>query len=210
MKITEILESQYQTNFKEIKSKADLSNFSQFKALQAKNLPRGNFSVVRPNKSDPHTITKTSKISYEPNKSDMFGRFIKFIYENGYQDNIHMPRVYNWKLITDSDGNKIYKYEVEKLIDGKHIDRDVMARYVKSVIPASELVNYDYMVLSDFVTEEILAPRQIFLTDELNEACRIVAEAMKELGGGVDTHFENLMFRRNKYGIQLVFNDPIA
>lgn len=212
MNIIQILEAQYQTNFKSVSPKGRLDRFNQGGEARIRNLPQGYYSVVRPNKIDPHLVTKTSKRRYDSSESDSFGEFIKFIYDNGYQDNIHMPRVYNWKVLTDSDGNKIYKYDIEKLVNGKDIDPELMVRYIQSIIPESELRNYDidYTILSDFVSNEIDNRQHVFISDELNQACAIVAEAIDSLGVERDTHFNNIMFRQNRYGIQLVFSDPVA
>lgn len=211
MNIIEILEAQYQTNFNSVNTKGKLNRFNQ-SGKNTRELPQGYYSIVRPNKTDPHLVTKTSKRRYDSSESDSFGEFIKFIYENGYQDNIHMPRVYNWKVLTDSNGNKIYKYDIEKLVNGKDIDPELMVRYIQSIIPESELRAYDidYTVLADFVSHEIDKREGIFLSDELNQACDIVADAITALGVERDTHFNNIMFRQNRYGIQLVFSDPVA
>lgn len=212
MNIIEILEAQYQTNFNSVNTKAKLNRFNRFGRKNTRDLPQGYYSIVRPNKTDPHLVTKTSKRRYDSTESDSFGDFIKFIYENGYQDNIHMPRVYNWKVLTDSNGNKIYKYDIEKLVDGKDIDPELMVRYVQSIIPESELRPYDidYTILSDFVSHEINTRQNTFMSDELNRACAIVADAITALEVERDTHFNNIMFRQNRYGIQLVFSDPVA
>lgn len=216
MKILNILEAQYQTDFKHIDTKGNLKKFSQAKALWNQrddpNVAQGYFSAVRQNRTDPHLVTKTSKRPYAADESDSFGEFIKFIYEHDYQDNIHMPRVYNWKELRDSDGNKVYKYEIEKLVNGKDIDPEQIEQYIRRVLPESELTKFDldYTVLADFVSNEIMLGDKIFKQKQLNDACAIIAEAIRELGVERDIHFNNIMFRQDRYGIQLVFSDPVA
>lgn len=231
MNIIELLEAPFQTSFDQKKTTKDLKNFKQSpidkKKMGEKNwLDRthkhGAYSIVRDDKTDSHMVNKTSREAETMGK-DPFVEFVKYIYKNGYRDNVHMPRVYNVKEIFDDNSKAIHKIKIEKLTDGKDIDKEVMTNYIKSIADENWYRNFvdddgniHYTTVSHFVTAGIhdeihgKSCSEYITSDSLVEACQIVSEAVRDLGGNVDTHHNNLMFRMGPYGIQVVFSDPIS
>lgn len=213
MRIQQLIE-QIVPNVKNIKAKSP----SFYKYNQAEKVGggrHGNFSVVKHDKHDPHMVNKFSHRGRETFVADEgFKAFIQFLINNKFTDNIHMPRVYELTTITDARGDQVIdQYKIEKLIPMDEIRREELLRY------ADQMMGLDDEFVRGFTgTDKAIAYAIYEAVDErtakfplesLNEACEIVAKALKFTGKNNDITDFNLMFRRTGNGLQLVFSDPL-
>lgn len=219
MKILNLLEAPYTTKFRERK----VSRVGR-PSRGENSRQRGAFSVVSPDKADPHMVKKNSTSAVGAGRKEGFRLFIEFIVENGHTDNIHFPRVYEAKKVKNTKGDHIDIYKTEKLISWVDIDHQLIDAYAKTVIDESEFASFLYDT-DDTVTHQMLAllirnategDRVSFKSKELERACEIVkdavefAETLYSDNNMNDLHFNNIMYRRVNNGIQIVLNDPIA
>lgn len=188
-------------------------------------LGRGKFSTVRNDKTDPHLVKKSNIApSEQDDDGDGFNIYIKYIHEQKLQDNIHFPRVYTAKKISDKTGKYIYKYTLEKLEEWGALSAKEFEYIVENMFDglASEGQNYDF---NDFTTRvrtvkaaskiiqkaclgrddglEMLKP------DDLYEACLTISNIAEIYDMRPDVHPANIMFRRTPHGVQLVITDPL-
>lgn len=210
MHISKLLEAPFNTTVRDVQSKKELANYSK----KPKNLSHGTFSAVKDDPQDPHMVRKFSINGRHPYDSEGFKAFITYILQNGYQENIHMPRVYDMKTIRGSDGYELDSYRVEKLIPMNSVSREELVAYTEMVMDNPEIKDdYSISLISSILAEEVnIAVEEFqpyFKLDSLNEACHIVAMALQATNGTNDINNNNLMFRRTGSGLQLVFSDPI-
>lgn len=219
MKILNLLEGPYQTNVVDKKTNRPLKQFSQKLpdvGMDDKNTPYGVFSMVKPD-IDPHMVKKSSRHAMNYSEDEGFKAFIMFLINNNYTDNIHMPRVYDVTTIKGNDGYGIDTYKVEKLLHGNEIDNHLLTTYLKSLLlddildtlDEDNIINYPNQLLANYISRDVGLKTKSFKSDELNEACRIVAQAIHATGKSSDIHFNNIMYRRTPTGIQVVINDPL-
>lgn len=144
--------------------------------------------------------------------------FIEFINENGYADNPHMPKVYKANKIVGKDGYYLDTYKTEKLLTYKDISLEEIKNLMYSILPESEIQEWvsesndkiEWLgYLANEIGREVVNPTKRFKLESLNEACAIVAEALDKFGVDSDLHYGNILFRRTRYGLQPVLNDPI-
>lgn len=223
MKIGNILESPFQTDVVDRQSNRDLQYWRQYPNQEK----RGTFSVVRPDR-DPHLVKKSSIMSRDEKSGDEgFKAFAKYIIENGYMDNPHMPRIYQVKTIKGNDGFHIDSYKMEALIDGEDIDDSELADYFDHILldkykwdeyenPYEYIKDYPnekgavHTMICIAIEDATRRGAAIFTLDSLNEACVIVHEAKYKIKhANLDIHTGNIMYRRTANGLQLVFSDPI-
>lgn len=209
MRIQDLLEAPFTTDVVDKRTNRDLRQFRQ--RNRDKN-PEGAFSVVKPDK-DPHMVKKSSRGATPSDFTEGFKAFIMFLKNNDFE-NIHFPRVYEVKTIQGKDGYEIDKFKVEKLIDGYHIDKDLMRNYVRNILPDEATEGYDeseidHSLLAMYIHDAVNGRTRPFKDDTLNDACNIISRALHATGGNNDIHQNNIMFRQTGHGIQVVINDPI-
>lgn len=216
MKIKELLEGPVNTSSKTRQLSRDMKNYVN--SRRKGNVDAGAFSNVKSD-PDPHMVRKSSSVALPPGFTEGFRMFIEFINKNGYADNPHMPKVYKANKIVGKDGYSVDTYKTEKLLTYKDISLQEIQNLIASILPASAISDwlfdestrkedlFDY--LSGEITDEITTPTKRFELDSLNEACAIVAEALKKFGVESDLHYGNILYRRTRYGLQPVLNDPI-
>lgn len=209
MDIRNLLERQHETDVRDAKSSSHLKHRYM---PNTRGMPSGNFSAVKDDSKDPHMIKKFSKRG-RSDEDEGFKAFVMFLYNNGFDGNIHMPRVYDIKTITGRDGITIDSYRMEKLISLRSVSREELVAYAEMM---SDKIDVADDVDTDFIPEEIayflkaaIAGRTQSKMESLNEACNIVARAERATGATLDLTTNNIMFRRTSQGLQLVFSDPL-
>lgn len=215
MKIRELLEGPVNTSFKTRQLSREMQGYRNRRGHG--NVQSGTFSSVTAD-PDPHMIQKSSNKALSPNFKEGFRLFIEFINENGYADNPHMPKVYKVNKIVGKDGYYLDTYKTEKLLTYKDISLEEIKNLIYSILPESEIPEWvsesddktDLLgYLAGEIGREVVRPTKRFKLESLNEACAIVAEALAKFGADSDLHYGNILYRRTRYGLQPVLNDPI-
>lgn len=205
MKITDLLEAPITTNIETKPTHRPMRGFKQ----DVRGRPRGNFSVVKPDPTDPHMVRKSSRQSKGPEYADEgFKAFISYLVKNKIE-NIHFPRVYDVKTIKGSDGYVVDTFRTEKLINYKDIPDDELDAYASRMMGTEDSSFYQLSSLILGKCEGRFAALP-FTEQSLDDACKIVYKILSETPGAEnDAGTFNLMFRRTPQGLQLVINDPI-
>ncbi len=210
MRITDLMEAQFQTNIRDVKAISPLRNKYSPKIA---GLPKGSFSVVKPDSSDPHMVKKFSKAA-RSESDEGFKAFVMFLHNNGFNDNIHMPRVYDVKTVRGKDGIAIDSYRLEKLIPFEAVSKEELLAYTDLIgveTPDADVMTAEMIghMLAGEISDVVRNASSPFKLETLNQACHIVNRAIRATGGAADIYLDNLMFRRTPQGLQLVFSDPL-
>lgn len=182
-----------------------------------KQLGHGHYSRVKPHPSDPHLVKKTShNIKYSGD--DGYRSFIAYIIENKLTDNIHFPKVYNIRTITDKNGKKIYSFDVERLVPLRKLGVEQMKAALDSHFNDDRIEEVEdeddgigiIMTNIDMAVHEGVF--SVLKTQELKDACFILFKLSKDEASPhwFDLKYDNMMWRLTPYGAQLVFTDPLA
>lgn len=215
MKIRELLEGPVNTSLKTRQLSREMQGYRNMR--RRGNDQSGAFSSVKAD-PDPHMIQKSTNRALPPDFKEGFRLFIEFINENGYADNPHMPKVYKANKIVGKDGYSLDTYKTEKLLTHKDISLEEIKNLIHSILPESEIPEWVtksddkldlFNYIADEIEREVNKPTKRFRLESLNEACAIVAKALGEFGGVNDLHYGNILYRRTRYGLQPVLNDPI-
>lgn len=191
----------------------------------------GAFSTVVPDRHDPHMVRKHhhDPIVGDTDSEDAFVHFVNWMIEEKIQ-NIHFPRIYNVKKITDSEGKYIYKYQIEKLIPANKLSKEELLHVVH--------MNFDVESIKEENTRARWdAKDTTSIIRAIGEACervitgegdrsiksRSIVKALNEILNfnrwayerDLYAHLDlvnsgNIMFRRTPQGLQIVFSDPVA
>lgn len=191
----------------------------------------GFFSTVY-NDKDEHMV---KKISNNSDMKDSYWDYADALIQSGiWESNPHFPRIYSIKKFTHGSETH-YKGTMERLLgfgdcsntelytcysnlldvgkvadhykamdtrDPSYKDTNIL-RFISMVTTALDnaVENDNYDIVTDATLKEALQwIRQIL--DSF--------AAKGKIFGGVDIHKNNIMYRRTKYGIQLVLSDPVA
>lgn len=217
MKILDLLEKQIDTVI------SDKRYSGYFKDAGDKEFGKysyGTFARVAADKKDPHMVKKNDL--YSTNEPDNYNKYINELIKRDIIDsNIHFPRVYNVKRITDKTGLSIYTYQMEKLIHFHELGLDEMVALVEQTCSApipehalegddearliSRLSSMIQKVLYAAVAKDYTAIKLA----SLNQAIAIIVGIGKSLNIDInDMGGDNIMARRTKYGVQIVITDP--
>lgn len=188
-------------------------NYDRVRHKTRDELGRGAFSKVRPDREDPHMVTKQSVTPLGSNhldKADGFDAFVKMLIDNDLMDDIHFPKVYKAQKVTDKTGTHKHNYTIEKLEPLKSLSREELA----SIEDSHMNPGYD----EDFpIWERIYdacrsaRAREMYIKMEsLKESCQSLEDMGDYSDFRLDIHRDNLMVRRTPYGLQLVFSDPFG
>ncbi len=185
-------------------------------------LGQGQYSTVKNDRYDPHMVRKHHHTPLDDTVDDGYVHFVNYLIDKKIQA-VNLPRIYNIKEITDPYGQKIYKYQLEKLNSIKNIDMEELQNLINRMIKA------EYTTLQDSNVEH--AKRELLRTfgrdlekciydddyrrikdEELIKTLKIIKDYIKtkddvwlDMGNA-----GNLMFRRGQTGLQLVIADPFA
>lgn len=189
---------------------------------------RGNFSTVRPDKKDPHMVRKNhhSPIMSDIDDQDGYIPFINHLIRHKLMgEYINLPRVYDVKKITDREGDYIYSYTIEKLIDGKNVSIEELNTIIDRTLgdePAKGMSwssREESSVKPKILNQWFGAQIEYGLTngfynikdEELIKALKLIDFVNDRNPNNVtDIHGGNIMYRRTPHGLQLVISDPLA
>lgn len=185
-------------------------------------LGQGNYSTVKNDRNDPHMVRKHHHIPIDDRVEDGYVDFVNYLIENKIQG-VNLPRIYDIKEITDRDGQKIYKYQLEKLLPVKAISFEELQSLINRTIDAEYETEDDVNeegnkrhVLRQFgrdLEKCLSAGDYRRIKDE--ELINTLQTIKNYIGTKKDTWLDmgnvgNLMFRRGPTGLQLVITDPFA
>lgn len=181
----------------------------------------GAYGRVVPNKADPHMVKKNN---YAPvsnaEMNDGYFAYIKAVVDSKAADsNPAFPRVYDIKTFTDRYGDQRYRINLEKLLhfdelSGKEVYALGERLFNNWDVEYSRAVDNDTL---DTSTEEVQHLFTEMLSDPSNikdenvkNALQFIHNLAKKKKLQIDIQGDNFMFRRTKYGLQLVLVDPIT
>lgn len=185
-------------------------------------LGQGNYSTVKNDRNDPHMVRKHHHTPVDDRVDDGYVDFVNYLIKNKIQD-VNLPRIYDIKEITDPSGQKIYKYQIEKLNSIK----DISLKELQALINRSIDANYhvDTIKNEDTYKRELLRQfgRDLENCLKASDYSRIKDEELIKTLQTIKDYTEtkedtwldmgnagNLMFRRGPTGLQLVIADPFA
>lgn len=220
----EMVQKKYSGEFRG-RSRHDISS-------RKKELGRGTQASAKNDPNDPHMVKKHNIRPYDlDHRRDGFNHFINYLIQHDLTDNIHFPRVYNIKEITDKNDYVIYTYTIEKLIPyekaslreltsfvehnfSKNWYLAIMANGLKEEEDGSSHINLKK--LSDVVASHIyktvsggLDMDEVLRSESLIDALTITRKIGRDMGMPSDLHAGNLMWRRTSTGLTLIINDPL-
>lgn len=186
-------------------------------------LGQGLYSTVKNDRTDPHMVRKHHHAPLDDHWNDGFIDFINYLIDNNLSS-VNLPRIYDVTEIKDRDGKKIYKYKVEKLIPSDDISLDELLALVNRTVKGE--LNYDKHTSKEFLKSEILyqlgslfekavesGDYSRIADEEMVNTLQIIANFKKNSATPPDIDIanpSNIMFRRGRYGLQLVISDPIG
>lgn len=195
-------------------------------ATKNRTLGQGFYSNVKTHRTDPHLVQKNNHRQMARD-TDGFNVFVEWLIQHGKQDNIHFPRIYNIKRITDREGNVVHSYDIERLIRADAVSKEEIVAFHEhniheDAMPMEGLLERDWeestfkemyfkhlcKVLERAVKQKIFS---YFLSDTMKSAIAVMVEATQDASLPqlyIDFHSGNLMWRRGPTGLTLVFSDP--
>lgn len=185
-------------------------------------LGQGNYSTVKNDRNDPHMVRKHHHMPIDDRVEDGYVDFVNYLIKNKIQG-VNLPRIYDIKEITDRDGQKIYKYQLEKLLPVKEISFEELQSIINRTIDAEYETEDDVNeegnkrhVLRQFgrdLEKCLIAGDYRRIKDEelINTLQTIKNYTITKKDAWLDMgNAGNLMFRRGPTGLQLVIADPFA
>jgi len=219
MKILDLLEKLIDPNVESKKFGGTLKHrdiFRRSRYNNKKEIGKGTHSSVKDDPRDPHMVVKNNTQPYSSERSkDGFAKFVEFLIDSDLLDNIHFPKVYNIKRITDQDRNFIYAYRLEKLYD-----MDILSLEELNAIRETHLKDIPEFTSKGNGIEDIAAMTGealsygdfSYLRGSYAKDLKLLHDWFKEnqikLGLKEDLIYKNIMVRKTPYGNQLVLSDP--
>lgn len=179
----------------------------------ADEIGRGVFSRVVPHPEDPHLVQKYNIHPLGPKRArvaDGFEQYVDFLIKYNLMDNVHFPKVYKVKTVTDAGGERKNFYEIEKLYPLRQMTDEELASISENVFGSS------YTLVPSNIAERIeyavtdTAWREKIKSESLKNAIEALVKISKESDFSLDIHEDNIMFRRTPHGPQLVISDPFS
>lgn len=216
-----LLEEIIPAKTKTIRTKSPL-NMDQFHRNNTKdNIGRGFFSTVY-NDRDEHMVQKISHNSkYHDNYWDYADALIK---TKIWESNPHFPRIYSIKKFVHGTETH-YKGTMEKLINSRDCSSEELYACYENLIYMKSPNFYHRLIMDDkndflfhvsqVISSAVKSDNYTEITDSVfKEALQWINVTFEDLNSkhniAIDMHQGNFMYRRTKYGIQLVLSDPIA
>jgi hypothetical protein len=200
--------------------------FNVQQSTKNRTLGQGFYSNVKSHRTDPHLVQKNNHRQMARN-TDGFNVFVEWLIKQDKLDNIHFPRIYNIKRITDREDNVVHSYEMEKLIKAADVTKEeilafhehnihedtlaldgLLERGFNDDVFKAQYFNHLCHALNRAVKQKIFS---YFLADSMKTAIATLIEASHDESLPqlyIDFHEGNLMWRRGPTGLTLVFSDP--
>jgi hypothetical protein len=183
-------------------------------------------------KDDSHLVDKESirpDESYPVRVKDGMRIYAEAIIKNKLaQENPFFPRFYGYHIDKDSEGNKLYKFQTEKLVSADDLEFENILPVLDHIFPNEKekkrflkgfMIDIDGQEPSaDLLTDDIgwylgemmNAKKYDAASDQLNQALRLIRKLRDEHRLADDLHGNNIMYRPTSTGFQMVLNDPLA
>ena len=176
-------------------------------------LGTGHFSSVYTNpKRSPHDARKVSR-PRDFRQIDGFYHYMVELEKWPDNGNPYFPRFSAIKIYHGPEDMTVYSAQMEKLFPAKSgmTERIALFRrifgdekaesYAKrhSLFEVIEAAINEYGNLSDSIVDK-----------DLLSAAAFIRRVSEKHSAGVDIHSDNLMFRRGRYGLQVVISDPLS
>lgn len=178
---------------------------------------KGRYSTVRSDPKDPHMVTKKSKFdknTTQYHNKDVYPQFIEALINSDQKMNPYFPRVYGMKSYTDQKGDKLHKFNIEKLEDLRELSKEelehIMDLAIDENVRKARKIS-DERIFAWFISEAVKknSIRKEIKDKNLYNALTFLSKFLKK-NWFLDLHSENMMFRRTPYGPQLVITDPFS
>ena len=189
----------------------------QAKYHSDKELPIGKYSQGRTNIQDPHSFTKITSIDpddWPELEDDAYYQWVKaispYVGKNSYLPNIRLI-----KLVKDSEGRVIPKYQIEQLFTLEQLAQgdEKLELQILRHISRRALYKQSWSVREHIMRAASTMDLTRIKDPDLRAAIRIIDDvSMKNFNFVLDLHYGNFMYRNlGSYGgVQLVITDPLA
>ena len=172
----------------------------------------GYYSMVRPDKTDPHMVRKTPFRPFKGQTNDAYFTYIKYIVDNKIaQENPYAPRVYKIDKFTDPENGAMkFNIKMEQLVKLSKLEPEQLVTIYEKI--TGREVQEDYVnsyVIADFV-DGILTGHHLSTDEQLNDLMKTIWKIKKQYRFSNDLHHGNMMARITPYGPQLVITDPLS
>jgi hypothetical protein len=190
----------------------------------------GLYSQVKPTKNNPFTVTKTT---FDPvkdlEKNDGYFYYINEI-KNSKQapENPYFPRVYEVRVYKDSQGRAKFKAQIETLIRGDEVSEEELKALGERIFEdfdkalernasnkaifrkhETHTTKQKYLHTISMLLNDSMYHQGYIKDPHLKAAAKFIDDLQrKNKHIDLDIHDQNFLFRRGKYGIQLVITDP--
>ncbi len=196
-------------------------------------LGKGSFSVVYPDKKDPHMVKKLGRAvgnkgniiakGKRKNVSDRFIEYAKWIVDNKlWEKSINFPRIY---VSEYDEANNIHDFQMERLQEYGALSAEALFGLIKRYFDKGEIRKWltEYEVdLDDKYDLQLMLTSFLNITfkqkrlhhirdDELLKAMELISSKVDDRGGywRYDIHEDNVMYRLTSSGPHLVLSDII-
>ncbi len=192
-------------------------------------LGKGSFSVVYPDKEDPHMVKKLGRDvgnkGFNRKKSDFFLEYAKWITDNNLASkNIHFPRIYETSYDEEND---IHDYKMERLqpytslssealwgLAKKYFDRElILKKKWFNERDDQDTNKFNLQVMITDSLDDVLTYKKLDMIrdSELLKAAKLVSSEVNKPSRTwrYDIHSDNVMYRLTSVGPQLVLSDII-
>lgn len=186
-------------------------NWRKSSEVSADELGRGSFSRVTAD-SDPHLVNKQSIRPSNDDNQDGFAAFIRYLKQTGNSDNIHFPKVYAAKSMTDKAATTRHNFQMERLLEPKRLSSEELNRLCDANF-TDRLMERTYEEMAFAMERAVVADSALekyIASESLAEALRIVRQCAAETKHAIDLNEENWMVRRTSTGLQIVITDPLG
>lgn len=172
----------------------------------------GNFSVVHQDE-DPHMVSKTARGAKE-SRIDGYWVFVDYVLRYKLWENPYFPRIYGKKTTTHTQNNaSIKNVTMEKLHSHNTLSEEEGIFLYKKMF-GENIDKFDVEDLGMRIEEEVGTGKASGNAKSYDKnyikAIRILHNISKKEKTYIDIWEENLMYRRGRYGVQLVITDPFA
>jgi hypothetical protein len=188
----------------------------------------GAYAAVYLKKNDPHQVIKTSikpvDMTYYGKKRpanhadlgyDGYYHYIKLLIESRiYEKNPFFPRIYNVHEKIDERGLSFFNFEMEKLIEFNKEPAPLIWNYFTQIADMEQSGLDEKYFMEDRIYWEnaarllrLIRGNSLLIKNQmLKNAISFIIENKNNFN--LDIGQANIMWRRGKYGLQLVITDP--
>lgn len=187
-----------------------------------KHIDSGTYALVSKD-DDPHMVNRVSR-GDEETRRDAYWVFVKYIVKHKLWENPYFPRLYSQhttvysdkqgkKTSVFSDKQKMKSAKIEKLNNLNEL-RTQEGIFLYKKIFGEDVNNFDKDKIADRIEKEVESLSFVGDSSKYDvnyiKAAKILHNIASKEKFILDIWYSNIMFRRNNYGVQLVFTDPFS